>query len=122
MDNSSMFMMIDLISLGCGIYCLYTWLRLLREKKLFKNGLLIPKDLKPEDCLDEEAYIRYMSPRLAALAVATLLYAVVQVLNNLLLDSFMSFAQNMIALGVVMAVLVWYAIANNKANREYFGL
>ena len=37
MDNASMFMMIDVISLGCGAYCVYTWLRLLREKKLFKN-------------------------------------------------------------------------------------
>ncbi len=123
MDNASMFMMIDVISLGCGAYCVYTWLRLLREKKLFKNGLLIPKDLSPEDCLDEEGYIAYISPRLAVLAVVTLLYGIVQMLNNTVLETpFLTFGQSMITLGVVMAVLIWYAVANSKANREYFGM
>ena len=123
MDNASMFMMIDVISLGCGVYCVYTWLRLLREKKLFKNGLLIPKDMDPSDCLDEAGYIAYISPRLAVLAVVTLLYGIVQMLNNTILETpFMNFAQSMITLGVVMAVLIWYAVANSKANREYFGM
>ena len=27
-----------------------------------------------------------------------------------------------VLVGVVLAVLVWYAIANSKANREYFGM
>ena len=34
----------------------------------------------------------------------------------------MNLWQSLVLLGVVLAVLVWYAIANSKANREYFGM
>ena len=56
--NNSMNDLMNLISVLCGGYCLYTWFRLVREKKLFENGILLPKDRKPEDCFDEDAYIR----------------------------------------------------------------
>ena len=51
--NNSMNDLMNLISVLCGGYCLYTWFRLVREKRLFENGILLPKDRKPEDCVDE---------------------------------------------------------------------
>ena len=47
--NNSMNDLMNLISVLCGGYCLYTWFRLVREKRLFENGILLPKDRKPED-------------------------------------------------------------------------
>ena len=52
--NNSMNDLMNLISVLCGRYCLYTWFRLVREKKLFMSSVLLPKDRKPSDCLDEE--------------------------------------------------------------------
>ena len=122
-NDSSMFLMLDLVSLGCGLYCLYTWIRLIVEKRLFKNGLLIPKDKTAEDCLDEAGFIAYMKPRLAVLSIVTMLYGVLQLLNDSVLQTpLLNLWQTLALLGVVLAVLVWYAIASSKANREYFGM
>ena len=124
MNNSSMFLMLDLIALACGAYCFYTWFRLATGKKLFKNGLLIPKELSPEDCLDEEGYIQYISPRLFVLAIVTTLYGLMQVLQSAsVIDlPFLHGATSLIPLGVVMAVLVWFAICNRRANQDFFGM
>ena len=65
MDSTMMLM--DVISAACAAYCAYTWVRLLRERKLFKNELLLGKDKKPEDCLDEDGYVSYVLPRLGVL-------------------------------------------------------
>jgi len=54
----------NIIMLACGIYCLYTALKLRKWGKLFPSQLLIPKGSKPEDCIDEGAYVTYIGPRL----------------------------------------------------------
>ena len=68
MDSTMMLM--DVISAACAAYCAYTWVRLLRERKLFKNELLLGKDKKPEDCLDEDGYVSYVLPRLGVLTAS----------------------------------------------------
>ena len=72
MDSTMLLM--DVISAACAAYCAYTWVRLLRERKLFKNELLLGKDKKPEDCLDEDGYVSYVLPRLGVLTVILSLF------------------------------------------------
>ena len=74
--NNSMNDLMNLISVLCGGYCLYTWFRLVREKKLFENAILLPKDRKPEDCVDEDAYIRILRPKLGILGLVVFLFGV----------------------------------------------
>lgn len=74
--NNSMNDLMNLISVLCGGYCLYTWFRLVREKRLFENGILLPKDRKPEDCVDEDAYIRIIRPKLGILGLVVFLFGV----------------------------------------------
>lgn len=62
MDMNAMDLYFNIVGLAGGIYCLYTWFKLKKAGKLFASQLLVPKDAKPEDCLDEEGYIRLMSP------------------------------------------------------------
>lgn len=62
MDMNAIDLYFNIVGLAAGIYCLYTWFKLKKAGKLFANQLLVPKDAKPEDCLDEEGYIRLMSP------------------------------------------------------------
>ena len=65
---------LNIFTLGCGAYCLYTFLKLLTGRKLFKNALLIPKEREVEDCTDEEGYISYLLPRLGVLTFSVLIY------------------------------------------------
>lgn len=80
--NNSMNDLMNLISVLCGGYCLYTWFRLVREKRLFENGILLPKDRKPEDCFDEGAYIRIIRPKLGILGLVIFLFGVFSAIND----------------------------------------
>jgi len=115
-------LLLDAIALGCGGYCMYTWLRLLIEKRLFKNGLLVPKEKKVSDCSDEKAYIAYIMPPLALLAVVTTIYAVLITLNDNLKTPIYSGYWSFVVLAAALAPIVWYAVRNSRANRMYFGM
>lgn len=120
MNDMTLFLV--LILLASGVYCMYTWLRLAVTKHLFKNGLLVPKEKKISDCADEAEYIRYMTPPLAVMAILTLAYGVIMLLNDQLSEPFLPYPWSLVPLVVVLASLVWYAVRNGRANRDYFGM
>lgn len=119
---NDMNLMLDLFALACGIYCLYAFLRLLVTKKLFPNGLLVPKEKKVSDCTDEQAFIACMMPPLATVAVVTTAYGVVMLFNDLLETPLLPYPWPLAMLPVVLAALVWYAVRNSRANRTWFGM
>lgn len=119
---TDMTLLLDLILVASGVYCLYTWLRLAITGRLFQNGLLVPKDKKVTDCADEQAYIRYMMPPLSVMAVVATLYGVCMTINDQLETPFLPYPWPLVMLGVVLAALIWYAVRNSRANRDYFGL
>ena len=100
MQDSTMLFM-DLIALGCAVYCAYTWLRLLKERKLFQNSLLVPKDKKVSECRDEAGYVSYLLPRLGILTLLGHPWAILPLVG-------------------VFAVLIWYVVVSAKAFRNYF--
>ena len=105
--DDSFFMIFDLISLGCGIYLLYTYIKLRMAGRLFPSSLLIPKDRSPKDCKDSAAYIRYIQPRMLMIGILITLFGAVSLVNEYL--HFPAFA-----------VVVWYGVCSGKANRRYF--
>lgn len=120
MGNSMV--LLNAISVGCGFYCLYTWLRLLFTKKLFKNGILVPKDKTVDDCLDEQEYIRYIMPSLSVLGIVTTIYGVFFWINDSLETPILPYPWGFIPLVVVLGVLIWYAVVNSRANKEFFNM
>ncbi|MFR4068352.1 MAG: hypothetical protein ACLT1T_05395 [Oscillospiraceae bacterium] len=100
---NDMTLFLDLILLASGVYCMYTWLRLAVTKHLFKNGLLVPKEKKISDCADEAEYIRYMTPPLAVMAILTLIYGVIMLLNDQLSEPFLPYPWSLVPLVVVLA-------------------
>ena len=119
---NDMTLFLDLILMASGAYCMYTFLRLAVTKRLFKNGLLVPKEKKISDCADEAEYIRYMTPPLAVMAILTLAYGVIMLLNDLRETPFLPYPWPLVILAAVLGSLVWYAIRNSRANRDYFGM
>ena len=65
---NDMTLFLDLILIASGAYCMYTFLRLAVTKRLFKNGLLVPKEKKISDCAGGQMCVGYMLPRLAGVA------------------------------------------------------
>lgn len=119
---NNMNLILDVFGLGCGIYCMYTWLRLVIGGRLFKNSLLVPREKDVSDCLDEAGYVQYMKPRVGVLAITTFAYGVLITLNDNLPEPFMPHFWGFVPLVILLGILVWYAICNSRANRDYFGL
>ena len=118
MDSTMLLM--DVISAACAAYCAYTWVRLLRERKLFKNELLLSKDKKPEDCLDEDGYVSYVLPRLGVLTVILVIYAAFNLYCDLSGNELLPYPLGFIPLAIVFAALIWYLVVNIKANKRFF--
>ena len=118
--SNSMNDMMNLISVLCGGYCLYTWFRLVREKRLFDNGILMPKDKKPSDCFDEDGYIRVIRPKLGILGLVIFLFGVFSAVNDRCDPPLLEFPLTFIPWGVEAAVLIWYAVSSSRAMKDYF--
>lgn len=114
-------LIINLFSLVCGIYCVYVWYRLHTGRRLFENSLIIPKGKTPADCCDEEGYIAALLPKVGVLGAVTTIFGVLNLANDMLPEPFLPYPWALIPVGVVLAVLVWYAVATGRAVRDYFG-
>lgn len=108
----------NVISLAAGGYFLYIWWRLKKEGKLFANQLLLPKDAKPEECLDEAEYVDFIRPWIL---VAGLILAVVG--GVCLLDSFVGLAAdsfrlnqmgNLLCIGAVISYIVVWTVGRKR--------
>ena len=118
----------NLITLVCGVYALYTAIKLWKLNKLFPNQLLVPKDSKPEDCLDEEGYVDYVKPRLLILGVVLTLVGVICLadsqwqLSAKLLPQVENAAFFVVEGGIVLCLLslVWYIACWMKAKKLYW--
>lgn len=72
----------NIVTIAAAAYFLYTWYKLHTTGHLFPNQLLIPRDSKPEQCLDEEGFIDYMKPKLLICGLICAVSGAVGVLNT----------------------------------------
>ena len=115
MDNS-VFSMVDILVLGCGIYALYSAFVLQREGKIIRTFLVL-KDTDLDSCRDLQGYANYMSPKLQLLGIVMILNGVVSLLNTYVVE-----IRNLfwIMMGVFLIVLIWYGMQARKAMKNFF--
>jgi len=65
-----------LCTAGYGLYSIYTGVRLKKEKRFFRNSLLIPNGRMPEDCIDPPGYIQALTPKLLVFGTLLILLGV----------------------------------------------
>ena len=78
------FNLLDLIMaillLGTGIYCIYTSIRLRREYTFFENKVLLPGGCEPNACTDPDGFFDYIAPRLVLFGIALIFCAALDLL------------------------------------------
>ena len=117
---SGMELYFNIISLAAGFYCLYSWGRLFREKKLFQDQLFIPKDARPEDCLDEAGYIAFIRPWIFAQGLTLFLSGGLCLLNDWIEFVENTSLFNQIANLFCIAAVVSYIIVWTVARKRYW--
>lgn len=128
MELSSFELYFDIITLVCGGYVLYTVIKLRQMGKLFANQILIPRGSEPGECLDEEGYIAFISPRLWVLGLVVTLLGLLCVADSKWHLSTMVFPQVekiefIISEGSIilsLLVLIWYMAAWMKGKKLYW--
>ena len=118
----------NLITLFCGIYCLYTGIKLKKLGRLFPSQLLLPKDAKAEDCLDPEGFIEYIFPRLMVVGVICTLAGVASLAVSRLELAAQHFPQIpdlefyvvMTCIVLSLASLGWFMFCWVKAKKLYW--
>jgi len=117
MDDSFL-LIFDYISLACGVYCLYVYMKLRLTKHLFKNSILLPSGKEPKDCLDEEAFVAYMRPKLLVLGIVTFLFGVLCLVDEKF--NIYNLLVNEILTGISFLTVVWFGVCSSKANKRYW--
>ena len=69
-------LLMAVLLLGTGLYCIYTAIRVRRECDFFENKMLLPGNCKPEECTDPEGFFDFIFPRILLFGVAMILCAV----------------------------------------------
>ena len=116
-----------LLSVLDGLFQVFVLIGILRVgvevillERVQKNELLLGKDKKPEDCLDEDGYVSYVLPRLGVLTVILVIYAAFNLYCDLSGNELLPYPLGFIPLAAVLAVLIWYLVSTVKANKRFF--
>lgn len=106
----------DLAIAAVGIYILYIYY-LMKFRGEFREGMLLPKGIRPDQCKDREGYIREMSGKVLFYGVVVLLCGIAGYLEDefLLLGN----AYLLVLVGFV-ACTVWFAIKSRNAIKKYW--
>ncbi len=105
--------------LGCGVYALYSALKLKKLCYLFPNGLLYPGNCKPEDCTDAPSFILYIVPRAVLLGIGMIIIGGLFLLN-MLVFKIDALWVNLLSIVLPLALFAWYVVAQRKAGKRFW--
>ena len=114
----SMVSIIGLITLGCGLYCLYG-AYLMRTKGEIKQALVLSQDINIKTCKDVKGYCREAQVPLFILGAVVTIYSVVD-LYNTSVGGIDTLYWVMFVLAAV--ALIYYIIKIRACNKKYFGV
>ena len=123
----SMNHLFGMITLGCGIYCLYVWIKIHTSGKVPPNSVLLPKDCTMDKCLDPEEFITYVQPRLLIFSILIIgfgLFSVIDVYLGLM-DAMTAGLSELMRLLVLeamtcilpLAAVIWFAVCLRKIQK-----
>ena len=78
---------------------------------------MLPKDEDPKRCKDVEAYIKMTSAQLLLVGILLAVYGVLELINTYVASIAIPV---FVAIVLVMAALIWFAVRTKKANTTYF--
>lgn len=106
--------------IACGIYCIYTYIKIRKTCLLSPNRVLYPGNCKPEDCIDVDGFMDFMLPRVLILGILLVLSGAF--LGYMLkVVKYESIGLNVAYMVVPIVFFVWYVIAQRKAAKEFWG-
>ncbi len=125
---SSMNYIFSVVMLVMGIYGLRMWISVRKTGDVPAGSVLLPRDRTLADCMDEDAFLDYIRPRLLIFSVLNVLYGLFSAADTAL-DLIGTWVVNMpdrlagltiqlLTSVLPMAIFVWFALALNKIQKD----
>ena len=121
LNGDFMTVLLSVMLVAAALYGLYTAIRLRVSCMLFPNKFLFPANCKIEDCLDEDGFIDYMTPRLMAWSIAMLVVGVAYVLNSFVFH-FGGYTVELVSIFVPVVVIAWLMVMQRTAAKRFWGV
>ncbi len=108
-------------TLGFGLYCAYTSMRLKVEGTFFKNRVLLPNGCTEKGCCDPESYFSFIRLRLLLFGIGLVLSALIEAAGIILIQRFaLSAALILVFMSPTLILLIWYALIQRKAKQRFW--
>lgn len=116
MNTGSMFGFMDLIVIGCGVYGIYSWYKLVKEHEI-KKAYLVGGTSQPSDCKDVPAFADFMGTKLLILSLGMIIFGGVSAIND--------YVQSVgaiiwVLMAIFLALIIWYCVQLRKADQMFF--
>lgn len=114
----SLWMVYDIIFLLCGCYGLSLCAKVRMSGQLEDVKILMPRNVKLEECLDAGAFLKKIWPWMAAFSAAIVLNGAAGIVEDMKLG--LPHAVHMVTLGICLAAAVAFFVVQHKAVEEFW--
>ena len=112
MGSSSVYILMDLLIAGCGVYVIYNYIAMYVSKSI-KPSVLFPKDLNVSKCRDVQGFIQYIGIKQVAFGLASLVSGGLGLYQDY--TGTASASAYLITVAVFFVFAAWYSVAMKKA-------
>lgn len=117
MENTdSIWGFIGIIVFACGIYALYSYVKMKKDGEI-NASILLGKDDMYKKCKNKEEYIHKVGPALLTFGLVSLIYGALDIIHCYLYPMAVVDTVGMI---IFFIVLVWFALYTRKLKNEYY--
>lgn len=113
-----LFLIVDALVAGCGIYCFGQWLKLKQAGHLVDSKIIYPNGCNAGNCRDPEGYYAYIMPRFLLFSLVTFLSGLFATLNDLL--AFLPDMATLAANGVFFLFIVYFGAVISRSYKRFF--
>ena len=128
MGNMNLFF--GLITAGCGIYCLYLWIKIRVTNRIPDGCMILPKGLSIDDCIDRTEYLAHILPRLMIFGVLITVFGAITLAEVYFpffdaLTADLTVGMRLLLLETVtcfipLAVVIWFCVSMRRAQKRLF--
>ena len=118
MDFNSMYLIMDLICVGYGLYILYLTVKMKNSGKLEDCSSLLPKSVSPNKCKDPAGFINFIFVKQMLAGLVAVLAGAVG-----MMQTYTDLVTPYVFFGVILllvAYLVFYGIQISKAVKMFW--
>lgn len=114
--TDSIDLMIEILSIACGIYCLYAYVDMKKTGRI-NTTILLGKSVNPKKCKNKQEYLSQVIPKVLFLGITLIAYGAIDMFNAFVLKNKIV---TLTSIGFFTLILIWFGYQVSQATKKYF--